>query len=70
MIANDVYYRLKKAKGKASFSVLINELLELKKENKGAYLREIAGLLKGDKEYDDVMKELKKRWSRWTKNYV
>ncbi len=28
------------------------------------------GVLKGDKEYDEVLAEAKKEWVRWTKRYA
>ena len=69
MISDDVYDDLKRAKGSNSFTSLLKELLESKKGS-GKKLLELAGSLEGDKEYDEVMKELKKRWTRWTKSYA
>lgn len=70
MVADDVYNGLKRAKGNESFSIVIRELLELKKGKSGSNLKEIAGTLKNDKEYDLIMKDLKKRWSKWTRDYA
>lgn len=70
MIADDVYRGLKEAKGRESFSVLIRELMESKKTKTGTNLKAIVGLLKNDGEYDLIMKDLKKRWSKWTKEYA
>ena len=70
MIADRVYEDLKEAKGKdKSFSEVIAAALEASKPKRklGAALKEVAGILEGDTEYDDVMKWSKKMWERWDK---
>ena len=70
MIADKVYEELKKMKGKdKSFTNVIAEALEASKPKKklGAALREVAGILEGDTEYDEVMKWSKKMWEKWDK---
>ncbi len=67
MIADKVYEELKKAKGTdKSFSEVIVEALEASKPKKklGAALKEVAGILEGDTEYDEVMKWSKKMWKK------
>lgn len=62
MVSNKVYADLKKAKGSdKSFSEVIAESLETAKPKKtiGA-LMEFAGVFKGDKEYDEAFKWLRK----------
>ena len=71
MVTNEVYDKLKKAKGERSFSTLITELMEPKKERKTiGGLRKFYGILKGDTEYDEIRKETKKRWKEWSKKYA
>ena len=70
MIADKVYEELKKMKGKdKSFTNVIAEALEGSKPKKklGAALREVAGILEGDAEYDEVMKWSKKMSEKWDK---
>ncbi len=71
MVSNKVYDSLKKIKEREnkSYSEVILESLEKKEKKTGEGLRECLGLLEGDKEYDEVMKELKKGWARWNKRY-
>lgn len=70
MVANEVYEKLKKAKGNNSFSRLLNELIYSKKEKTLGGLKEFVGVLKDDEEYDKIMKDLKKRWAEWTRKYA
>ena len=68
MIANRVYEELKRAKGAdKSFSEVIAWALEASRPRKklGAALKEVAGILEGDKEYAEVMKWSGKMWKRW-----
>ena len=67
MIADKVYEELKRAKGKdKSFTDVIAEALEASKPKKTmAGLLKYAGVLKGDTEYDELMKWSKKRWKEW-----
>ena len=68
MIANKVYNDLKEAKGKdKSFSEVIAEALAVKPKKLGAALKEVAGILEGDTEYDEAMKWSKKMWEKWDK---
>ncbi len=73
MVSDSVYLKLKRIKEirNESFSEVINNSLENKKTKKMKDLREVYGLLKGDKEYDKEWKEtLREGWSRWNKRYV
>ena len=72
MVSNDVYNNLKaiKERENKSYSEVILESLEKSKMKTGEGLRECLGLLEGDKEYDKVMKEVKKGWDRWNKRYA
>ena len=67
MIADRVYEELKKMKGTdKSFSEVILESLEVSKAGRktGEGLKEVAGILEGDTEYDEVMKWSKKMWKK------
>ena len=67
MIADRVYEELKKMKGTdKSFSEVILESLEVSKAGRktGEGLKEIAGILEGDAEYDEVIKWSKKMWKK------
>ncbi|MBI3036693.1 antitoxin VapB family protein [Candidatus Woesearchaeota archaeon] len=73
MIADRIYEDLKKAKGAdRSFSEVIAEALEASKVGRktGAGLKDIVGILKGDTEYDEVKKYLKKKWKEWDRRYA
>lgn len=67
MIADRVYEELKRAKGTdKSFSEVIAEALDASKPKKTiAGVLKYAGILKGDTEYDEIMKWSKKRWKEW-----
>lgn len=68
MIADKIYEELKGLKGKnKSFTEVIAEALEASRPKKklGAALKEVAGILEGDREYDEVMKWSKKMWNKW-----
>lgn len=67
MIADKVYEELKEMKGSnKSFSEVIAEALEARPKRKtGEGLKEVAGILEGDTEYDEVMKRSKKMWEKW-----
>lgn len=62
MVSNKVYEELKRIKGKdKSFSDVIAEALEARPKKKlGAALKEVAGILEGDTEYDEAFKWLRK----------
>ncbi len=72
MISNDAYANLKiiKEKENKSFSDVIIELVEHKKSKKLKDLAKYFGILKDDKEYDKIMKETRKNWTKWTKRYA
>lgn len=71
MISNDVYNELKRIKSENSFTEVIHSLMAKSKRKTGAGLKECLGLLdKNDKEYDEVMKELKGLYKKWTQKYA
>lgn len=72
MVSNIVYEELKKLKEKEdkSFSDVIMELVSGKEQKTGFDLKKHFGVLKGDKEYDDIKKEIKAGWSKWQKRYA
>ena len=68
MIADKVYDELKRMKGEEkSFTDVIAEALEKakSKEKTMVGLLKHAGALKGDTEYDELMKWSRKRWKEW-----
>ena len=69
MVSNSVYEELKKIKESEnkSFSEVIVDLIVKKEGKTGRDLWKHFGVLKGDKEYDEVKKELKAGWRRWQK---
>ena len=70
MVSNTAYEELKKLKEEnKSFSDVIIELIS-KKQKTGYDLKKYFGVLKGDKEYDLIQKELKEGWRRWQKRYA
>lgn len=71
MISNEAYEKLKEIKERKneSFTEVILECLD-KPRKTGIGLRECFGILKDDKEYDGIMKETRKRWNKWTKQYA
>lgn len=74
MLSNAAYEKLRSQKDfdpNASYSEIVLNLIERKgaKKTMGG-LKECFGILKGDKEYDEVMKKVKKGWAKWTKKYV
>ncbi len=71
MISNELYKELKKIKKENSFTETIKDLLDRSKEVKtGKDLFPLIGALKNDKEYDEIMKEVKKGWAAWTRKYA
>ncbi len=40
-----------------------------KKKTLGNLFKNCYGILEGDKEYDKIMKDVRKEWTRWTKNF-
>lgn len=71
MVSNTVYEELKKLKGEdKSFSEVIVELISKKGHKTGYDLKKHFGVLKGDKEYDIIQKELKAGWAKWRKRYA
>lgn len=41
-----------------------------KRKNSGKNITKYYGLLKGDKEYNKIGKELSKKWKEWTQKYA
>lgn len=70
MISNELYEELKKLKKEESFTELIKDLLDSKRPKKGYELRNCLGILKKDKEWEEVEKTLKKGWKKWTNKYA
>jgi predicted CopG family antitoxin len=72
MVSNEAYGKLKNIKEKEdkSFSEVVIELMEEKNSKKMKNLKEVYGILKGDKEYDKIMKRARKGWERWNKRYA
>ena len=72
MVSNEVYEELKKIKTKEdkSFSEVIVDLIVKKEGKTGRDLWKHFGVLKGDKEYDEVKRELRAGWRRWQKRYA
>lgn len=71
MVSNEAYEGLKKLKEEdKSFSDVIIELISENKQKTGYDLKKHFGILKGDKEYDNIQKELKAGWARWRKRYA
>ncbi len=64
-ISNETYRKLSAIKGKESFSIIIENLLE-KKTNKDAILACAGkGGINGD-----ALKSLRKDWKKWSDKYV
>lgn len=74
MLSNEAYEKLRSQKDfdpNASYSEIVLSLIERKEGRKTMRgLKECFGILKGDKEYDEVMKKVKRGWARWTKKYA
>lgn len=72
MISNDVYDNLKKIKmkGDQSYSEVIRELLQSKNQKTLGNVMKHFGVLKGDKEYDHILKDLEKEWKQWSNRYA
>ena len=72
MISNSVYDELKKLKEgeDKSFSEVIVELISNRRQKTGYDLKKHFGVLKDDKEYEKIQKELKAGWHRWQKRYA
>ncbi len=70
MISNEVYDALKASKKNLSFSELIKDLIETKKKKTGIGLIKHVGSLKSDKEYDQIVNELKPLYKEWTRKYA
>jgi predicted CopG family antitoxin len=68
MVSNEAYARMKKIKGNRSFTKVIVDALESSNPERktiGNLIRKHAGALKGDTEYDEIMKSSRKRWKEW-----
>lgn len=71
MVSNTAYEELKKLKDEdKSFSDVIIGLVSKNGQKTGYDLKKHFGILKGDKEYGKIQKELKAGWRKWTKRYV
>jgi predicted CopG family antitoxin len=71
MVSNVAYEELKKLKDEdKSFSDVIIGLVSRKEQKTGYDLKKHFGILKGDKEYGLIQKELKAGWRKWTKKYA
>jgi len=55
-LSNDAYEKLKSIKNEKSFSEVVVELIECKKKNKKNIIK-FAGMFKGDKEWEKIMKD-------------
>ncbi len=66
-ISNETYSKLKAMKGKESFTVIIENLIEKKSESNKEKLMEFFGKGSFDEE---KLKELKKGWKKWTEKYA
>lgn len=72
MVSNRVYEELKTLKEKEdkSFSEMIVDLMNVKKNKTGHDLMKHFGVLRGDTEYGKIRKDLKKGWAKWQKKYA
>lgn len=75
MISNEVYEKLRKIKENSpslSYSDAIKSLENKEKKTFGKLMEAVKGIKidKDDKEYDKIMKDLKRGWARWTKRYA
>ncbi|HLC19373.1 MAG TPA: antitoxin VapB family protein [Candidatus Nanoarchaeia archaeon] len=69
MVSNELYKNLKRIKKDKSFTVVISNLLH-EKEKLGKDLFRFFGALEGETEYDEVMRDLNKMWTAWSKKYA
>lgn len=71
MVSNEIYDELKilRESRDLSTSEVIKDLIK-DKNSKGKNLMKFLGALKGDREYDNIMKGLKREWSSWQKRYA
>ena len=72
MISNEVYNKLKRIKEKRneSFSNVLNSMIEDRPNKAYEALGKVVAVLKGDKEYDEIRKDMEKRWKEWGKRYA
>lgn len=75
MVSNDAYEKLTKIKEldgpNTSYTDVVLNLLESKNRKKTlSGLKKHFGILKEDKEYDEIKKKLKEGWAKWTKRYA
>ncbi len=70
MVSNEAYEELKKLKEDKSFSEVIIHLIKERKQKTGYDLKKHFGVLKGDKEYDILKKEIKAGWRKWQRRYA
>ena len=71
MVSNIAYEELKRMKDEnKSFSDVIIELVSKRGQKVGYDLKKHFGVLKGDKEFKKIEKEIKAGWRRWQKRYA
>ena len=70
MISNEVYNELKMLKKDKSFSETLKGLMGSDSKKTGAGLKSCLGILKKDKEWEEVEKIIKRGWGDWSKKYV
>ncbi len=70
MVSNEVYKELKTLKNGKSFSELLKDLLNTNNVKRGEGLRNCLGILKKDKEWAEVKKDIKRGWKDWSKGYA
>jgi len=72
MIANGTYDKLKgmKLAREISFTAVIEEMMNNNRSKTGSGLRKHVGILKGDREFKKVVKELEEDWKRWSEEYA
>ena len=70
MVSNGVYEELKGVKRNRSFSELFQDLLSRDNTKKGMGLKSCLGILKRDKEWESIDKDIKGGWRGWSKKYV
>ena len=71
MISNEVYAELKELKTEnKSFSKVLKGLLNKEKRKTVAGISSCFGSLKKDEGWEEIEKDLGKRWKNWSKKYA